>query len=210
MYRSDISRSRDIMIDNILRIDSMERVIGDMMLYNDNITLIMEGRTPVVRNSQLKDSLNLSKAMIAPNAADSTLRQQMTGEGEYNLLRSTIRHSAILLIAPIEGEITQPFDMKRGNHSIKIEATGAEREIGAAGDGTIIMSVWSPDSGHIVGIQHSKGMVSIYKNLSQTLLYSGDVVKSGQVIGYSIPEQEFEFELWENGKAVNPETYINF
>lgn len=198
------------MVDNILRIDSMERVIGDMMLYNDNITLIMEGRTPVVRSSQLMESEQLNKTMVAPNAADSTLRQQMTGEGEYNLLRSTIRHASILLIAPLEGEITQPFDIKRGDFSIKIEATGSEREISAAGDGTIVMSMWSPESGHIVGVQHLKGMLSIYKNLSQTLLNSGDIVKSGEVIGYSIPEKEFEFELWEDGKSVNPEIYINF
>ncbi len=210
LYRSDISRSRNIMVENILRIDSMERVIGDMMLYNDNISLIMEGKTPVVRSSQLTDTLSISKVMVAPNSADSILRKQMEGEGEYNLRRATINQSSILLISPMEGYITQRFDITKGTHSIKIEAIGSESKIEAAGDGTVIFSQWTPELGYVVGIQHPKGIVSIYKNLSQSHLIATERVKGGEVIGYSLADREFEFELWEDGKPVNPENYIIF
>ncbi len=125
-YRTNVSKSREIMVENILRIDSMERVINDIMLYSDNITLIMEGKSPVVRNNQVTDSLNLDKAIIAPNSADSLLRGQMEGEGEYNLRRVAINSSSMLLTPPIEGDITRSFDIGEGQRSIKIVANGAE------------------------------------------------------------------------------------
>ena len=46
-YRTEADRSRESLIQNIIRLDSMERVMNDMMTYNENIALIMEGRTPV-------------------------------------------------------------------------------------------------------------------------------------------------------------------
>ncbi len=209
-YRTSADKSRDRLIENIIKIDSMERVINDIVIYNENVGLIMEGKTPVVRSSQLNDTLALSKVMIAPSPMDSLLRREMEGDGEYNLLRATINKSSILLISPMEGDIIQQFDIQRGVHSIKIEARGSETKIEAAADGTVIFSQWSPEQGYVIGIQHAKGFISIYKNLSQSLLSSSEMVKCGEVIGYSLSQREFEFELWENGKAVNPENYIIF
>ncbi len=211
MYRSDISKSRDIMVENILRIDSMERVINDMMLYNDNIALIMEGKSPVVRNSQIVDSVSLNKTMVAPNEADSILRNQMEGEGEYSLRRAAINRSIMQLTSPFGGDISQRFDISANCRSMKFVVSGAEpSKVESTDGGVVILSLWSPDLGNVVQIQHSRGFISIYKNMSQSLVASGDVVKGGEVIGYTQVGSDFEFELWENGKPVNPENYIIF
>ncbi|MFI3302804.1 MAG: M23 family metallopeptidase [Rikenellaceae bacterium] len=211
VYRSDISRSREIMVENILRIDSMELVINDMMLYNDNIALIMDGKSPVVRNSQLMDSVTLNKTMITPSGADSMLRSQMEGEGEYGLRRAAINRSTMQFISPFDGEITQHFNMGADLRSMKFLASGTEpNRVESTDGGVVMLSLWSPDLNYIVQIQHSRGLISIYKNMSQSLVASGDVVKAGEVIGYTQPGNDFEFELWENGKPVNPENYIIF
>ncbi|MFI3292519.1 MAG: M23 family metallopeptidase [Rikenellaceae bacterium] len=209
-YRSDISRSREIMVENILRIDSMERVINDMMLYNDNIALIMEGRTPVVRSSQINDSLQRERVMVQPNAADSALRAQMEGEGEYSLRRAELNNSTMLMVAPVEGEITQHFDLSQDRKALRISTPGKESKVQAIGGGVVIFSLWSPDGDYMIGVQHPKGMISIYKMLSQSLVESGDIVRGGGVIGYTQAQLPFELELWENGVVVNPENYIIF
>ena len=41
-YRTEADRSRESLIQNIIRLDSMERMMNDMLTYNENIAQIME------------------------------------------------------------------------------------------------------------------------------------------------------------------------
>ncbi len=84
-YRTEADRSRESLVQNIIRLDSMERVMNDMMTYNENISLILEGKTPVVRTIAAADSTRRSKVLIMPSAEDSVLRAQMEGDGPYAL-----------------------------------------------------------------------------------------------------------------------------
>ena len=82
-YRTEADRSRESLLQNIIRLDSMERMMNDMMTYNRNIALIMEGRTPVARTLAASDSSRISKVLVMPSPEDSLLRAQMEGDGEY-------------------------------------------------------------------------------------------------------------------------------
>lgn len=119
------------------------------------------------------------------------------------------------MVVPIEGIITSHFNLRNGNYGIRM-ATASMAQITAITDGTVITSVWTPDNSNIIEIQHLNGLISVYKNLSQTLVQKGQFVKGGDVIGYSSESSttedgnKFEFELWSGGKAVDPEGYIVF
>ena len=82
-YRTEADRSRESLVQNIIRLDSMERMMNDMLTYNENIALIMEGRTPVARVLASSDSSRISKVLVMPSHEDSLLRAQMEGDGEY-------------------------------------------------------------------------------------------------------------------------------
>ncbi len=220
-YRTSADKSRDRLIENIIKIDSMERVINDIVIYNENVGLIMEGKTPVVRTTLTNDTVKINKTSTPTNAADSALRAQMEGEGEYNLnaahAEANSRNSSntISFAAPIEGIITEKFDLKEGRYAIRIAAT-SESRISAVEDGVVIMSMWSPESGNLVQILHPNNAISIYKNMSQSLVAKGEAVKRGDIIGYNnkatdkSTEQLFEFEMWNDGKPTNPERHIIF
>ncbi len=212
-YKTEASRSRESMIHNILKIDSMERVINDMMLYNDNIALIMEGKTPVVRSSQLNDSISLDKSMPSPTEFDKALREEMDGDGIYSLRRAqaaqNINSGGVTLIAPIDGEITKRFDLKERRFGVEITAA-PESRVEAAGDGVVMGAHWSPTEGNVVEIIHADNIITSYRHLSQSLIGKGDRVKAGEVIGYNDTTKPFIFELWDNGKPTNPESYIIF
>ena len=69
----------------------------------------------------------------------------------------------------------------------------------------------------LIVVQHFNGFVSIYRNLSQVLVAKGQSIKSRQVIGYnampSVGDRTnpvVEVEIWNEGKAVDPEAYIVF
>lgn len=218
-YRTDADRSRESLIQNIIRLDSMERLMNDMMTYNENIALIMEGNTPVARMLVSSDSSRISKVLVVPSREDSLLRAQMEGDGSYSVTersgasRKRVRE-AIELAKPLDGIVTERFDIKLGRLGIKLAAPAAS-PVAAIDNGTVVQSLWSPDGGYTVIIQHSANLLSVYKNLSQSLVTPGQTIRSGGLIGnIDVPDSGqaklFEFQIWNNGNPVNPEEYILF
>lgn len=218
-YRTEAYRMRESLIHDIIRLDSMERMMNDMMTYNENIALILNGKTPVVRTLPGSDSTRMSKILVMPSAEDSLLRAQMEGDGVYSLSarettsRREVRE-AIELVTPIEGIITERFDIKAGRFGVGIAAAAIDR-VTAIDNGTVVMSLWTPETGYIVEVQHANNLLSVYKNLSQPLVTKGQTIRSGEQLGYNAEAANgevklFEFELWNNGKPVDPEGYIVF
>ena len=190
-----------------------------MRTYSDNIALIMEGKTPVVRNVGGLDSIKADKTLVMPSREDSLLRIQMEGEGPYGLGKSPSRKTlreAMAMTAPVEGIITEKFDTKLGQYGIRIAAAPGS-QVSAVDNGTVVLSLWSPEEGYVVQVQHADNVLSIYKNLAQSMVSTGQRLRSGEVLGYSNdPQAEgtdsklFGFELWSDGKPVDPEGYIVF
>ena len=55
-------KSRTMLVENIMRLDSLEQELLNMQVYSENIALIMAGRNPVTRNDMLEaDSLSAKK-----------------------------------------------------------------------------------------------------------------------------------------------------
>ncbi len=218
-YRTAAERSRERIIENIIKIDSMERVISDVIIYNENVGLIMEGKTPVARTTLISDSVKLKSTFTPSSHLDAALRAQMEGEGEYNIDNAmSLAHSkgsSINYSAPIEGIITEHFDLREGRYGVRIAAT-SQTHVSAVEAGLVVMSLWSPESGNMIQILHPDNTISIYKNLSQSLVEKGAAVGRGEIIGYNSKAidnsamQLFEFELWSGGKPINPERYIIF
>ncbi len=219
-YRTEANRSRESLVQNIIRLDSMERVMNDMITYNRNIAMIMAGKTPVARTVVSSDSTRTSKILMMPSAEDSLLRAQMEGNGLYSLengLATTRRalREAIELVTPVEGEIIKSFNIEEGHFGVEIATEAADR-VTAIDNGTVIASIWTPKEEYQLMVQHHDNLVAIYKHLSQPLVTIGQVIRAGELIGYTAMGDEagqqlpFLFELWSNGKAVDPEGYIVF
>lgn len=219
-YRSEADKSREHIIRNIVRLDSMERMMNDMLTYNHNIALIMEGKTPVIPSPAHSDSARIDKRLVGPNAEDSVLRAQMEGDGIYSLERSLNARrpmrGAIEMATPVEGIITARFDLKQGRFGTGI-AAAPEAQVAAVDEGTVVLSLWTPETGYIIEIQHGGNLLSVYRNLSQSLVTPGQRVRRGEVIGTNAdaPADAGDakiiwFELWNNGKPVDPEGYIVF
>ena len=218
-FKSNAARSHESLMESVMRLDSIERRMNEMLIYNDNISLIMNGKTPAVRTTIATDSIHRSKALVLPSLEDSLLRVQMEGTGEYGL-NSTVRTNTsirdnIEMIVPIEGIITRHFNLREGSFGIEM-TSAAMAQVTAITTGTVVSADWMPEKSYIIEIQHPNGLISIYKNLSQTLVTKGQVVTGGEVIGYSCERpasdgsNNFELELWNGGKAVDPEGYIVF
>ncbi|MBQ5860670.1 MAG: M23 family metallopeptidase [Alistipes sp.] len=220
-YRTAAEKQHDDLVQNMMRIDSLERRMSDMLTYNENIAMILEGRSPVVRTPLNDgDTTSLDKTLVPPSQFDSLLRAEMEGDGDYSLAR-TLRSreqgdGKLFFAAPVEGIITRHFSRDDNYLGVGIQAA-PNAPVTSIDDGTVIDVVTGGERGTLVTVQHFNGFVSIYRNLSQVLVSKGQVLKSRQVIGYNAMVDAgkkdnplVEMEIWSEGKAVDPENYIVF
>ena len=219
-YRTAAEKTHDELVENVMRLDSLERRMNDMLTYNENIAMIMEGRTPVVRTPLSdSDTVQLDKTLIPPSQLDSLLRAQMEGDGSYSLARtmqSRQQGGRLIFAAPTEGIITRHFSREDNYLGVGIQAA-PNSPVTGIDDGVVVDVVAGAERGSVVVVQHFNGFVSIYRNLSQVLVSKGQSIKSRQVIGYnampSVGDKTnpiVEIEIWNEGRAVDPEAYIVF
>ncbi len=221
-YRTDAERLHDRLVQSIMRIDSLDRRINDMLTYNENIAMIMQGKTPVLPSRlDNADTTALDKTLIPPSQLDSLLRLQMESDGDYSLSRTLQNRenntqTAFEFAVPVEGIITRHFSRADNYLGVGIQAA-PNSPVTSIDDGTVVDVLTSAETGITVTVQHFNGFLSVYRNLSQTLVNRGQAIKSGQVIGYNAMHKAgdktnplLEMEIWDEGKAVDPEMYIVF
>jgi hypothetical protein len=203
-------KQREELIRNILRVDSIEQRLGDIEAWGYDVSLIMEGRTPVdhdVVNSN--DSVTIERPEpVQPNAMDSALRAQMEGTGVYSLSGQTATPASDAMQAPVRGSVETGFSPREGEFGVSV-ATGIAQQVLAAAEGTVVASTPTGE-GYTVEVQHAGNMLAIYRHLGQSLVTAGQRVRRGEALGDIGGGGMFELELWQNGNPVNPENYIVF
>lgn len=214
-YRTNAGRSREMLIKSIVRIDSLERKVNDLINYNENRILVVRGKTPALQSVQ-NDTLNRAKDFVAPSHEDSLFRQKMETNENYRLnasIQGQMAQDSFGAVAPMSGIISEKFNSK---DLLGVRISGAkETQVSAIADGVVLLNEWSPEKGHCVVVQHNNNFVSIYRGLLSVLVSKGVQVKGAQAIGVAGGDKEgansiLEFELWRDGKVVNPELYIIF
>ena len=119
------------------------------------------------------------------------------------------------LMPPISGVISSGFDAKTDHIGVDILAPH-NTPVKAIWDGHVITADWTLETGYTIGIQHSNDMVSFYKHNATLLKRNGAFVRAGEAIaiigntGKMTSGPHLHFELWLQGKPVDPTNYIDF
>lgn len=87
-----------------------------------------------------------------------------------------------------------------------------EIQVYAIGGGTVSEISQSSQYGTFLKVSHGNDIVSLYGGCTKVYVKPLEKVKKGQLIASVSPEREggLHFELWVNGKIVNPADYISF
>jgi len=119
------------------------------------------------------------------------------------------------LMPPISGVISSGFDAETNHLGVDILAP-KDTPVKAIWDGHVITADWTLETGYTIGIQHSNDMVSFYKHTATLLKRSGAFVRAGEAVaiigntGKMTTGPHLHFELWLQGKPVDPTDYIDF
>jgi murein DD-endopeptidase MepM/ murein hydrolase activator NlpD len=205
---------------NAVRLDSLENEIRMRDQYFQNIRSLVAGKEPpnpvTIGDTNIKPvPFEFTRSM-----EDSLLRLQIEQEEQYNLLtlsdqRSPTDLAGIHFFAPIRGLVTLPFNASENHFGTDIVAAPNE-VVKATLDGTVIMDAWTVETGYVIHIQHENNLVSVYKHNSELLKQAGNIVKAGDAIaiignsGELTTGPHLHFELWHNGTAIDPQSYIVF
>ena len=200
-----------------LKSDSLASALSISSLYLSNIESIVKGDS--ISFEYLDDSLNKienSEINFFKSKEDSLLRLRVEKEDQSSInLNSQRRTKQFLFFPPIEGIVSDSFNLETNHYGIDLVAkTGAR--IKSIGEGTVVVSDWNPQTGYVIGIQHSENFISFYKHCSVLLKNVGDVITTGEhiaIIGNSgelSTGPHLHFELWKSGSPLDPSLYISF
>lgn len=216
---TDVSLREDL-TKMVLKTDSLENELRQNNIYLMNIRGILNGEPPLPEGSleELDEEVEITGDPSVKSKEDSLLRDYVEREDSYSLINSGTNNESsvkLYLFAPLKGTITDYFDASKKHFGVDIVAPKNEA-IKATLDGTVIFAEWTVETGYVIQLQHANNFTSIYKHNSVLLKNIGDVVKAGEAIavignsGELTSGPHLHFELWKDGKALNPMDYVNF
>ena len=213
----DSTALRTIAAQNIEKLDSLTFVMEKNQDFINSIgsVILGEATEEEFKKETVIKRVDISELDFKTNLEDSLLRRIVEKEDRFNVLESASSKVKFVLFSPIYGEVTSAFDFGIKHLGTDIAAT-TNTPVKAVADGTIVLAEWTVETGFVVVVEHSFGLISIYKHNSSGLISQGDLVKAGQVLALSGNTGELStgphlhFELWSDGSPTNPEDYISF
>lgn len=199
--------------------DSLQKVIEVNERYFASIKKVLQGEISPVdlnRDSIIEAAqIDISQRNIQPSKADSLLRDKVDQEDKFNLFESATSVSNFVLFPPVNGTISEPYNADEKHYAIDI-VVAKDTPIKATADGRVIFAEWTAETGYVVIIEHSYGLISVYKHNASLTKSQGDLVKAGEVIatagntGDLTTGPHLHFELWSDGYPINPTNFIDF
>lgn len=199
--------------------DSLQQVISLNEKYYASIKRVLSGDVKTVQFN--RDSIidaagkDIAKLKVLASKEDSLLRDKVDKEDKYNLFESNISGSNFVLFPPVNGTISEPYNLKTKHYAVDV-VVAKDTPVKATADGTVIFAEWTVETGYVAIIEHSQELISVYKHNASLTKRQGDLVKAGEVIAMAGNTGEYttgphlHFELWSKGYPINPTNFIDF
>ncbi len=219
--------SKDVSLRLLERTDSLSKELGKYQLYVNSLKDVIDGNVTSNYDSLVNDDYlipivehKLNKDSISPSEEDIEFREEIIEDDFSTIAVNTyeledIKGDKLIFFSPVKGIVTSKYDITEEHLAVDI-ACDEGRAIKATMKGVVVFSDWTSDSGYVLVLQHRNNIISVYKHNSQLYKREGDVIRQGDVIAAAGSSGELStgshlhFELWIEGYAVDPETYMDF
>ena len=199
--------------------DSLQQVIVMNERYYESIRKVLTGdvKTETLNKDSIIDAAekDISQLSLNRSREDSLLREKVDQEDKYSLFESATSRVNFVLFPPVNGTISQSYDVSTKHYAVDL-VVPKDTPVKATADGTVIFAEWTSETGYVILLEHSEGLLSVYKHNTSLTKEQGELVKAGEVIAISGNSGELStgphlhFELWSNGYPVDPTTFIDF
>ncbi|MEP5131236.1 M23 family metallopeptidase [Nonlabens ulvanivorans] len=181
------------------------------MVLSGNITAAEYARIDSIAKVETANQENLP----IPIEEDSLLREEVDREDKFNVIEGATSRTNFIFFTPVTGTISDGFNAEKKHYAVDI-TSAANSPVKAAADGTVIFAGWSTDTGNTILMEHSYGVITVYKHMATLSKKQNDQVQAGEVIGIVGNTGELtngphlHFELWMDGYPQDPTNFINF
>lgn len=207
-----------------LKIEKLETEVASYEAWATGIRNIMVGKVDttgetgeqVMPISIEERDLNVDKIPEDDDLRTSVIEEINEPEPVVVNLASKRRPlEQLFFTPPVSGSVTKSFSLEERHYGVDI-AAAKNTAIKSVMSGFVISSDWSLETGNTICIQHPDNLVSFYKHNSVLLKKAGENVKAGEAIaiigntGDHTSGPHLHFELWHEGKPIDPWDYVNF
>lgn len=214
----DVEVRKEI-VQNALRADSLERMIEIQNLYLKNVTGIISGTIELDSIREIDSLARVDADFEIPRSPEEEeYVKNFEQEEKYNLTvlnTNPLPMDGLFFYKPVNGVISSHYQADIHHFGVDIAAASKESVL-ATLDGTVMYAGYDPNQGNVIQLQHKNGFVSVYKHNELLLKEPGEQAVAGEAIalvgntGKLSTGPHLHFELWYNGKPVNPEDFIVF
>lgn len=208
---------RSELIQESMRLDSINKVVDLQRNQMNVIKAILAGDVEIDTLSDENNFRIIEKDFLEKTAREKEFCAEYEEKEKYNLssIATTKQEEVSVFFKPVKGGIKKGFDLDQKHLGCDLIASVNEPVV-SIHKGVVVFAEYTTTADYIIGIMHENNVLSIYKHNAQLLKTIGDEVQTGEVIAIvSMAEEDTEnpylhFELWKNGKPVNPADYISF
>lgn len=213
------SGNRAKIIQNSIQADSLLQQITLQAGYLNIIKDIVNGdiKTDSVLSLDSAELDKKAKLMLEKSTKEKEFVEKFESEEKYNLasIDTKPNENMYVFFRPTRGVISGSFNMAEQQYGIYLITSPNESVVSVLG-GTVVYTAYTFDSGWVIQVQHDNNYLSIYKNNTRLLKKAGADVRAGESIAITGEASnkgagsQFYFELWKQGKPINPEEVIIF
>jgi len=211
--------NRSSIINESMRADSLVQQVDLQEGYIDIIKGIITGKMSPDSIASL-DSIALkqrARILMEKSKKEKTFVENFEKEEKYNLASIDTKptENSYVFFRPTRGVISSSFNLGEEKFGIYM-ITSPNESVVSVLEGTVVYAAFTFDYGWVVQVQHENNYLSIYKNNTRVLKKAGDEVRAGESIAITGDAtgkktgSQFYFELWKQGKPVDPEEVIIF
>lgn len=210
---------------NLLRLagklDSLEESSRKKDDLINNIRLVMDGKAGSETDSLRKSSKpDLNSVKLTPSAEETRFRNEIEEQDRYNLSEAATASSfseisSYHFFTPMKGKVTTKFNPSEQHYGVDVVAPKNEA-VKSTLDGTVVFAGWTSETGHVIQIMHGNNLLSVYKHNAVLLKKEGQKVNAGEPIaitgnsGELSTSPHLHFELWFEGKPIDPQDHMVF
>lgn len=170
--------------------------------------IFLAAQDSIDSNSTVYDSLRIDESTKKPVEGNILL-------SVFNFFKNLIYspQNEPAFMRPSKGFLVNEFDPKKGHMGLDFSVKSGT-PVYAAESGMVIFADFTVGDGYKIIIQHDGGYISVYKHCSVLIKKERDIVRKGELIalsgnsGQNTSGAHLHFEIWKDGKPLNPKEIL--
>ena len=214
-YTENIILRKQLVVDQ-LRIDTIADELKIQTQYMGALRSVLEGNVKMDSTFTIDSIVSISADQLKEaSEKEKDFRDKYENEESMFNKNTPISDLEItknyLMQTPARGRVLEAFNSRQKSYGITLSAE-QNSNVCSVLDGVVISCDYSVHNLYVMMVQHSDNMVSVYKTRQPFMKKVGDKIHAGEVLTTFRNESDsyLEFQLWKEGVALDPQTFITF